>query len=211
MGSAYRDVKVKGEDARYIDESLRPIMDKTYSALLYQEQVIEVCRQLAGMSLIDADQVRKAMGKKKPEEMRKWKVAFVDGCSANGLEIATADEVWGYIEKFAGYGFNKSHGVGYALLAYETAYLKANYPTEFFCAKLRHAKHHQDEFGQISALVFDAKLFDVTVTPPRLSKGNKDFDIIGDNEIAFGLVSLKGVGASATNNLLKTFKGAKTF
>lgn len=211
MAKSYRDVKVKGEEPTYIHPSLESIMDTTFSALLYQEQVIEICKQLAGMSLIDADKVRKAMGKKKPEEMRKWKEQFVNGCSGNGIEIVTAEEIWGYIEKFAGYGFNKSHGVGYALLAYETAYLKANYTVEFLCAKLRHADSHPDKFEQMSALTFDGKLFDIEVVPPRIATGNKEFAVLDDNRIAFGLSALKGVGKAAVPDLVKMSRKCDNF
>lgn len=207
MHTAYRGVKMKGEAPEYIHPSLEPILRATYSGLLYQEQVIEICKILAGMSLIDADKVRKAMGKKKPEEMRKWKEVFTDGCKANGIDEETADAIWGYIEAFAGYGFNKSHGVGYALLAYETAYLKANYPVEFLCAKLRHAEGDSEKLSQ---LVYEAKLFDIEVTPPRVSQGNKDFDIVGDKSIAFGLSALKGVGKMAVTDLTKKTKDCNT-
>lgn len=208
MHTQYRAVKMKGEAAKYIHAALEPILRSTYSGLLYQEQVIEICKQLAGMSLIDADKVRKAMGKKKPEEMRKWKEIFVDGCSKNGIMAVTAEEIWGYIENFAGYGFNKSHGVGYALLAYETAYLKANYTTEFLCAKLENA---EGDFEKLSNLVYDAKLFGIEVVPPRVSKGNKIFDIIDDKTIAFGLTALKGVGKTAVNDIIKISKENRAF
>lgn len=211
MHTSYRDVKNKGGDPTYIHDKLEPIMGRTFSALLYQEQVIQICQDLAQMSLIDADKVRKAMGKKKPEEMKVWKDQFVQGCSNNGLEIVTAEEIWGYIEKFAGYGFNKSHGVGYALLAYETAYLKANYTVEFLAAKLKHAESHPDKFEQMSALSYDAKLFDIEVIPPRMSFGNKDFDVVDDTHIAFGLTATKGVGVTAINDLVKIGKANKTF
>lgn len=211
MHTAYRGVKNKGEQPYYIHPSLEPILKTTYSALLYQEQVIEICKQLAGMSLIDADKVRKAMGKKKPEEMKKWKEVFVNGCATNNIDLVTGEELWGYIEKFAGYGFNKSHGVGYALLAYETAYLKANYTVEFLCAKLQHAESHPDKFEQMSALVYDAKLFDIEIVPPRLKHGNKDFAVIGDKQIAFGLSALKGIGKMAVTDLTKISKVSPTF
>jgi len=211
MHTAYRSVKNKGEAPEYIHPRLESIMGNTYSALLYQEQVIYICQQLAGMNSIDADMVRKAMGKKKPEEMKKWQEVFTQGCSDNGIDLVTADEIWGYIEKFAGYGFNKSHGVGYALLAYETAYLKANYTVEFLCAKLRHADSHPDKFEQMSSLIYDAKLFEIEVVPPRLSQGNKDFAIVDDTHIAFGLSALKGVGATAITSLVKFNKDCETF
>ena len=486
MHTAYRGVKNKSETPQYIHSKLEPIMKNTFSALLYQEQVIEICKKLANMSLVDADNVRKAMGKKKPEEMKKWKEIFINGCTTNDIDIVTAEEIWGYIEKFAGYGFNKcifgkafviraganqhqgreitlaelwryyhgdlkrtstgkkyrnkkhpnlglrimamkdgrikpdriadviqtgikttyemklstgesirstldhkfwtdngwqrlqdikigdviyvsgsyeqttiersrklsrfsdvtienrkfksaipftfgegnssyvdgayiafqsererriseiahceqchktskryelahldgdhtnqdpvnlmlmcvschkkydyqnndrnarfdkgypiessvvvaiddpqdemtydiemcgeehnyiangivthnSHGVGYALLAYETAYLKANYTVEFICAKLRHSDSHPDKFEQMSALTYDAKLFNIEVVPPRMIQGNKDFDIVDDTHIAFGLTALKGVGVAAIGDLVKIGKECKTF
>jgi len=211
MHTTYRGVKMQGQAPAYIHPKLEAIMGGTFSALLYQEQVIEICKQLAGMSLIDADKVRKAMGKKKPEEMKKWKEQFVSGCSVNGIEVVTAEEIWGYIEKFAGYGFNKSHGVGYALLAYETAYFKANYTVEFLCAKLRHADSHPDKFEQMSALVYDGKLFGIDIVPPRLKHKNKDFAVIDDHKIAFGLSALKGVGRAAITELAKVTEDTKTF
>jgi len=210
MHTAYRNVKIKGEAAEYIHPSLEPIMGRTYSALLYQEQVIEICKQLASMSLADADSVRKAMGKKKPEEMKKWKEKFIAGCVANGISDQISSDIWDYVDKFSGYGFNKSHGIGYALLAYETAYLKANYTIEFFCAKLRHTESHPEKFEQLSALVYDAKLFDLEVVPPRIKHANKDFDIISDKQIAFGMTALKGVGNVAINDLIKISKECTT-
>jgi DNA polymerase-3 subunit alpha len=203
MHTQYRAVKVKGEPPTYVCDELEPILSSTYSGLLYQEQVIEICKRLAGMNLIDADKVRKAMGKKKPEEMRKWQAAFVDGCRETGIAEDVAEEVWTYIENFAGYGFNKSHGVGYALLAYETAYLKANYPTEFLCAKLRNASGDAEK---LAPLVYDAKLFDVEVTPPRIEAASPDFVVTGDKSIAFGMSALKGVGKTAIKDLMKISK-----
>lgn len=208
MHTVYHDVKMKGEKPQYIHAALEPIMSKTQSALVYQEQVIEICKQLAGMSLIDADKVRKAMGKKKPEEMKKWEEVFTFGCSKNGIDPDIALAIWSYIDKFAGYGFNKSHGVGYALMAYETAYLKANYPVEFLCAKLTNADGDSEK---LSGLVYDAKLFDIQVTPPRVTHANKDFDVVTDKHIAFGLTALKGVGVAAVGDMIKLSKGLKTF
>jgi DNA polymerase III alpha subunit len=195
MAQDYVAVKFGNREARYLDPALEPILKDTYSGCLYQEQVIFICQKLAGMSLIDADKVRKAMGKKKPEEMAKWRQAFVDGCNnASNINEDVSGEIWGFIEKFAGYGFNKAHGVGYGLLAYETAYFKANYTTEFFCAKLRNSKHSPDSLDEVNKLINDGKLFDVIVTPPNFRSRNVDFDIVDDGVIAFGLSSLKGVG-----------------
>jgi len=208
MHTQYRDVKMNGAAPTYIHPFLEPILNKTYSGLLYQEQVIEICKQLAGMSLIDADKVRKAMGKKKPEEMKKWQEVFVSGCSKNSIDPDIALAIWGYVDKFSGYGFNKSHGIGYALMAYETAYLKANYPVEFLCAKLTNA---DGEAEKLSGLIYDAKLFDIQITPPRVTHANKDFSIINDKHIAFGLTAIKGAGATAVADMIKLSKGLTKF
>jgi DNA polymerase III alpha subunit len=194
MHEMYRDVKAGERMPDYVHHSLKPILDPTYGALLYQEQVIEICKVLAGMSLIDADLVRKAMGKKKPEEMRKWQKTFVDGCVNNRIPEDAAEQIWSYIDKFSGYGFNKSHGIGYALLAYYTAFLKANYTIEFICANLKNSEGAQDTMEDINQFVYDAKLFGIEVLPPKIEVGNSGFDIINDKQIAFGLSSLKGAG-----------------
>lgn len=208
MHTQYRDVKMNGAAPTYIHPALESILNRTYSGLLYQEQVIEICRFLADMSLIDADKVRKAMGKKKPEEMKKWQEVFTAGCSRKGIDPDIALAIWSYIDKFAGYGFNKSHGVGYALMAYETAYLKANYALEFLCAKLTNS---DGDAEKLSGLVYDAKLFDLEVIPPRVTHANKDFSIVNDRQIAFGLTALKGVGVGAVTDLIKLSKGLTSF
>lgn len=211
MHEMYRDVKLGLRMPEYVHGSLKPILDPTYGALLYQEQVIEICKSLARMSLEDADLVRKAMGKKKPEEMRKWQETFVNGCKANNIPEEAAKEIWSYIDKFSGYGFNKSHGIGYALLAYYTAYLKANFTVEFICANLRNSKGAQDTMEEINEFIHDAKLFDIEVTLPKLEIGNIDFDIVDDHKIAFGLSFLKGVGDKAIEKIKESYTQDMTF
>ncbi len=203
MHNIYKGVKAGDHGTSYPSDRLKPLLDPTYGALLYQEQVIYICQQVAGMNLADADMVRKAMGKKKPEEMAKWKEAFVSGCAEHGTGEDTANEIWGWIEKFAGYGFNKSHGVGYALLAYYTTYIKANYPVEFFAACLKNAQFAQDTADEVNKFVNDARLFGLAIIPPRLSVGNADFGPVSDTEIAFGLGSLKGVGEKAIGPVVR--------
>jgi len=199
MAKQYRDVKCGESEPSYIHPLLEPILSPTKSACLYQEQVIRICQDLAGMSLIDADKVRAVMGKKKIKEMPKWKKTFQAGClKTSSIQPDISEEIWAFIETFAGYGFNKSHGVGYGLLSYETAFYKAHYTTEFLCAKLRHCSDHDDT----KMLVYDARLFDVGVVPPRVSAGNKKFDVVGEKQIAFGLTALKGVGAAAITSVV---------
>jgi DNA polymerase-3 subunit alpha len=199
MATQYKEVKNGEADPSYIHEKLEPILGPTKSACLYQEQVIYICQQLAGMNSVDADMVRKAMGKKKPEEMAKWREVFLKGCADfSQMEEETSDEIWSFIVTFAGYGFNKSHGVGYGLLTYETAFMKAHHPTEFLCAKMRHAADAEE----IKLLVYDAKLFDIDVVPPRVSAGNEKFDVVADTQISFGLTGLRGVGAAAIKSVV---------
>lgn len=212
MGDEYKAVKAGDRLPNYIHPLLKSILDPTYGGCLYQEQIIEICKQLAGMSLIDADHVRKAMGKKKPEEMAKWKEVFIKGClETNRINRDISENIWSFIETFAGYGFCKSHGLGYALLAYETAYLKANHPTEFFCAKLRNATYSSDTAEEVRNIVNDAKLFNIKISPPQLSKGYITFDIIDDHTIAFGLSALKGIGEKAIVPLLQLQGKYNTF
>lgn len=208
MGDNYKKSKIDGEESLYLHESLRDILKNTHGSLLYQEQVIEICKKLAGMSLVDADKVRKAMGKKKPEEMRKWKQVFVDGCQANLIDPNIGEQIWEYIEKFAGYGFNKSHAVGYALMAYEIAYLKANYTIELLCAKLENSN---GDFEKVKNYIYDAKLFGIEVQPPNASVGNNSFEIVDDKTIVFGLRTLKGVGVAAIKDLAKVIENSNNF
>jgi DNA polymerase-3 subunit alpha len=206
----YFEVKTGEREPDYLDQRLIPILDKTYSAMLYQEQTIEICKQLAGMSLVEADSVRKCIGKKDPEELKKWKDRFISGCN-NNLSVEQSEEIWGWVERTAGYSFCRAHGVGYGLLSYYTAYLKANYPTQFLCAALKSAKYAQDQMSEIKKFVHDAKLFNIDVIPPKASKGNIDFDIMDDGRIAFGLSSLKGVGEKSIPNLQKAASLSDSF
>jgi DNA polymerase-3 subunit alpha len=208
MHEQYRMVKQGLSSPEYLHDLLIPILEKTYSGCLYQEQVIEICQKLAGMSLIDADKVRKAMGKKKPEEMAVWRATFINGCINKKISKKTAEDIWAFVETFAGYGFNKSHGIGYGLLAYETAYLKSNYTIQFICAKLKNA---DGDLEKISNLIYDAKIFGISVLPPRIVNKNKDFIIVDEKTIRFGLSAVKGVGAAAINDIIKLFDQCKSF
>ncbi len=209
MSIQYKDVKVKGKNPEYIHPALADLLSYTYGSCVYQEQIISICIQLAGMSGVNADMVRKAMGKKKPEEMAKWQGEFVSGCESNQQDNITqeqAEEIWAFIEKFAGYGFCRSHALAYSMISVYTACLKSHNPTPFFCACLRQATNAPNPNEEVAKFVNDAKLFDIRVVPPRLSHGNIDFDVVGDNEIAYGLASLKKVGPKAMENLLACLK-----
>lgn len=188
------------------DKSLEDILKNTLGIMVYQEQQIAAAKILTGWDLAKCDLLRRAIGKKKIDEIGAFKDDFAKAAKSNGFSEEVISSVWNVIEKSAGYSFNLSHAVGYGLLAYETAYLKANFPLEFFCAKLRTAKFAQDTSEEINILVNDAKLFDIDITPPRLSHGNIDFDISQDKSIAFGLSALKGVGVKAMEKVTKLSK-----
>jgi hypothetical protein len=154
-----------------VDELLAP----TYGVVVYQEQVMQIAQALAGYSLGGADLLRRAMGKKKPEEMAKQKSVFVDGARSRGVEGADAEHIFGLLEYFAGYGFNKSHSAAYALMTYQTAYLKAHYPVELLCAIMTSDK---DKIDKVVRTIADARAIGVTVLPPDLNESDTDFKVV---------------------------------
>jgi DNA polymerase-3 subunit alpha len=200
MADTYAKIKNGEQEPSYIHPILEPILAPTKGILLYQEQVMAICQAVAGMDLKHADAVRKVIGKKKPEELREKQKEFMDG-AVKTVPKEVAEEIWGWIEKQAGYGFNKSHAVGYAILAYWTAWVKANYFVEFMCANLMHAKDkaNQQRTPQdvIAQFVNDGKLHNVDVVPPKLSRSKDDFTILDDRTISFGFSHIRNVGASA--------------
>ena len=204
MSESYAKIKKGEETPGYIHSIIKPILEPTKGILLYQEQVMAICQAVAGMDLKNADAVRKVIGKKKPEELREKKEQFAAGATAT-VPLKVSDEIWGWIEKQAGYGFNKSHAVGYAVLAYWTAWVKANYFLEFLCANLRHAKDkaNQQRTPQdvIAQFINDGKLKDVDVVPPRLEHSDIDFSIVDESTISYGFSHIKGVGASALKSV----------
>src|SRR6185503_19034469 len=143
---------------------LESISKETYGVLIYQEQVMQAAQVLAGYTLGGADLLRRAMGKKKPEEMAKQREIFVKGCAkVNNIPAPKANAIFDLLEKFAGYGFNKSHATAYAIVAYQTAYLKANYPVEFLCALMTNDMGNTDK---LSVLLNEARAMEVEVLPP---------------------------------------------
>ena len=213
MSETYAKIKKGKERPSYIHPILEPILKPTKGILLYQEQVMAICQAVAGMDLKDADAVRKVIGKKKPDELREKQEQFMSG-AVKTVPSKIAEEIWGWIDKQAGYGFNKSHAVGYAKLAYWTAWMKANYYLEFLCANLMHAKDkaNQQRTPQdvIAQFINDGKLHNVEVIPPRLDKSDLDFAIVDDHTISYGFSHIKGVGASAIK-AVKACRNAKSF
>jgi DNA polymerase III subunit alpha len=185
---------------------LEPILAETYGIFVYQEQVMQAAQVLAGYSLGGADVLRRAMGKKKPEEMAKQRQTFRDGAAqAHGIEAAEADRVFDLMEKFAGYGFNKSHSAAYALLAYHTAWLKVHCPAEFYAANM---SVEQDNTDKLELLLRDAELLNVSIDPPCINQGSWRFEPISDHRVRYSLAAIKGTGRSAIEAIVAAREGA---
>jgi DNA polymerase-3 subunit alpha len=181
---------------------LEPIARETYGILIYQEQVMQAAQILAGFTLGAADILRRAMGKKKVEEMQKQREKFVKGCAEkNKIPAAKANQVFDLLEKFAGYGFNKSHAAAYAIVAYQTAYLKANYPVEFFCAMMT---NDMADTAKLSLYINEARNFGIEVLGPDVNESQVHFAPAREGKgIRFGLAAIKGVGEVAVETILK--------
>ena len=197
----------KGERFVYPDERVRPVLEETYGIMVYQEQVMQMAQIIGGYSLGAADLLRRAMGKKKPDEMATHRAIFSAGAKVNGLTGAKADELFDLMEKFAGYGFNKSHAAAYALLAYQTAWLKVHHPAEFMAANLSAAL---DDTDKIKVLIEDSKrTLGLTILPPDINHSEYRFTPIrsdgrsGARAIRYGLGAVKGTGSSAIEALVE--------
>ncbi len=181
---------------------LEPISKETYGILVYQEQVMQAAQALAGYTLGAADILRRAMGKKKIEEMAKQREKFLKGCAEiNKIPAAKANQIFDLLEKFAGYGFNKSHAAAYAIVAYQTAYLKANYPVEFLSAMMT---NDMSDTGKLSILINEARTFGVEVLPPDVNESLVAFAPAREGTvIRFGLAAIKGIGEVAVQSILE--------
>ncbi|MEI6235864.1 MAG: DNA polymerase III subunit alpha [Planctomycetota bacterium] len=182
------------EEIKYEIEQLAPILKDTYGIIVYQEQVMQIANQLASFSLSEADSLRKAMGKKKKDLMDKYGVQFADGCEKNGIDKKKAEELYLLIAKFAEYGFNKSHAAAYALLAYQTAYLKANYPAEFMAGIM---SLEQGKTEKIVEYIDESRRIGLDVLCPEVNKSGIRFGIENDKLLRFSLGAIKGVGEKA--------------
>jgi DNA polymerase-3 subunit alpha len=189
-------------EIKYEHPLLEPIARETYGILIYQEQVMQAAQVLAGFTLGSADLLRRAMGKKKPEEMAKQRAIFVKGCrEKNQIPERKANEIFDLLEKFAGYGFNKSHAAAYAIVAYQTAYLKANYPVEFFCAMMT---NDMADTAKLSQYINEARAFGIEVLGPDVNESQVHFAPAREGKaIRFGLAAIKGVGEVAVDTILK--------
>ena len=191
----------RGEEVvAYDHPKLESILEPTYGIMVYQEQVMRIAQELAGFTLGQADILRKAMGKKKPEEMAKVKKDFVGGCVAQGVEKTLANKLFGEIEIFAGYAFNKSHSVCYAEGAYKNAYLKANYPEEYMAASLTLERKNTD---RLTVLLDDCRRMGIRVLPPDINQSTLNFTPT-DEGIRYGLAAVKNVGEGAAQSMVDT-------
>ena len=183
----------------YLHPSLTEILKPTYGVILYQEQVMQIAQTLSGYTLGGADLLRRAMGKKKPEEMATQRSVFVDGAIARGVAATRAGQIFDLIEKFAGYGFNKSHSAAYAMLAYQTAWLKAHYPEAFMAAVL---SSEMDHTNKVVSSIDECAGMGLEVLPPDVNHSMYQFTVAGPGTIRYGLGAVKGVGQGAVDALV---------
>ncbi len=199
MVKQFVDRKHGREEIKYLHPSLEPILKTTYGVILYQEQVMRIAADLADYSLGDGDILRRAMGKKDPATMSKQRSKFVEGAKKKGIPEEIAHEIFDQMEKFAGYGFNKSHSAAYAMISYQTAYLKAHYPLEFMAALMSSEMNNQDK---IIAYINSCREKGIKVEKPDINKSFKQFTVQGD-KILFGLAAIKHIGESAIEEIIK--------
>lgn len=191
------------KEVRYLHPKLEPILENTYGVAVYQEQLMQIARDLAGFSLGEADVLRKAVGKKIKELVTEQKEKFIEGCLENGITRSVAANVFAFIEPFAGYGFNRSHAACYALIGYQTAYLKAHYPAEFMAALLTSSQAHVE---RVAVEVREAREMGIVVLPPHINESFEDFAVIADKDgaerIRFGINAIKNVGHVIAKDLV---------
>jgi DNA polymerase-3 subunit alpha len=194
------------ETPDYIHPKLETVLKETFGVIVYQEQVMQAAQILAGYSLGEADLLRRAMGKKIRKEMEAQRERFVSGCVANDIQKAQADAIFDLLERFAEYGFNKSHAAAYALVAYQTAYMKTNYPVEFLAATMTLDMGNTDKLSEFRA---EAERLGIKVDPPSINRSDVAFEVEG-NTIIYALAALKGVGRQAVETIVAE-RANKTF
>ncbi|HGF7476443.1 TPA: DNA polymerase III subunit alpha [Vibrio mimicus] len=187
-------------DEKWQHESLKEILEPTYGIILYQEQVMQIAQVLSGYTLGGADMLRRAMGKKKPEEMAKQRAVFQEGAENNGVDGELAMKIFDLVEKFAGYGFNKSHSAAYALVSYQTLWLKTHYPAEFMAAVMT---ADMDNTEKVVGLVDECKNMGLTVLPPDINSGLYRFNVDDNGAIVYGIGAIKGVGEGPIEAILE--------
>ena len=203
MVEMYIDRKHGREEVVYDHPDLEGILSNTYGVIVYQEQVMQISQVLAGYTLGGADMLRRAMGKKKPEEMAKQRSIFVDGAAGRGIDAQTSGGIFDLMEKFAGYGFNKSHSAAYGVVAYHTAWLKAHYPSHFMAAVLSSEMQNTDS---VVFLIDDCRGIGLDVLPPCVNRSLYRFHAIDSKTIVYGLGAIKGVGEQAMQSVIESRK-----
>jgi len=203
LGSNMVDEFIAGKHGKtrikYPLPQLEPILKETYGVILYQEQVMKIAQLLASYTLAEADELRKAIGKKKPEVLAKHRERFCAGATRNHVDLKTAEKLFALIEKFGGYGFNKSHSVAYALIAYQTAYLKAHFPVPFMAALLTQDMGNKDKTIKNIA---ECREMSIPILPPDINESQADFSVVGGS-IRFGLGAVKNVGLKAVESVIE--------
>ncbi|NDJ26911.1 DNA polymerase III subunit alpha [Campylobacter sp. MIT 12-8780] len=203
MVDDYIDIKHGRKKAVYAFEDLKPILEDTYGVIVYQEQVMQIVQKIGGFSLGGADNVRRAMGKKKKEILDGLKAEYLEGAKKQGYDAQKADDLFELILKFAEYGFNKSHSAAYALIAFQTAYLKTYYPSEFMAALLT---SEQNKVEKVAQYIEEMKRMNIKLLPPSINKAQGEFKAIeledGSEAIVYGLGAIKSVGTPAVTNLM---------
>ena len=186
-------------DSKFQHQSLKPVLEPTYGVIVYQEQVMQIAQVLAGYTLGGADMLRRAMGKKKPEEMAKQREIFEAGAKKQGIDPNLAIKIFDLVEKFAGYGFNKSHSAAYALLAYQTAWLKQHHPAEFMAAVLSADMQNTDK---VVTLIEECRSMKLTMLPPDVNRGRFMFTVSDEGEVIYGLGAIKGLGEGPVSSII---------
>ena len=192
--------KVAYPDVKYQHEKLEPILKPTYGVIVYQEQVMQIAQELAGYSLGGADMLRRAMGKKKPEEMAKQRSTFADGAKSQGVDPDLAMKIFDLVEKFAGYGFNKSHSAAYAVVSYQTAWLKAHYPSQFMAATM---SSDMDKTDKVVTFIEECREMGLNLLPPDVNQGEFHFNVDEEDNIIYGLGAIKGLGEGPIENIIE--------
>lgn len=183
---------------RYDHKALETILKETYGIIVYQEQVMRIASELAGFTMSQADSLRRAMGKKIPEDMEQARSSFIEGAAKKSIDKRTAEKIFNFIEYFAGYGFNKSHSTAYALISYRTAYLKANYPVEFMMALLT---SERDNIEKVAFYIDESERMGIKILPPNVNESFAKFTVV-ENAIRFGLSAVKNVGQGAIDSMV---------
>lgn len=184
----------------YPHEMLEPILKNTYGIMVYQEQIMQVAQKMANYSLGQADLLRRAMGKKKHDVMKKERVRFTEGAKQNGVDEKKASEVFDTMEKFASYGFNKSHAAAYSILAFRTAYMKAHFPAEYMAAVLT---HNINDISKITFFIEECRRMGINVLSPDVNKSHRLFSVNEDGDIRFGMAAIKGVGGNVVDVIIQ--------